>query len=208
MDGKAGAEQSAFIESQNCDVLLLTEVKLGWSPAGYEMSPGVLMTEGKLWAAIASHAPQIKLAPPHPASAAATIEGTTYVSSILPWRSSGGEEPWHGDTHASRTKDALKTLAQALGTYDRLVWGGDWNHALSGDEWAGSSGGRQALLAVLAELGLEVPTADLPHRIPGLLTIDHIAVRANDSEATRVDAAGLSDHDFYVVDKRDERSPR
>jgi len=51
-----------------------------------------------------------------------------------------------------------------------------------------------------------VPTADLPHRIDGLLSIDHIAVPAEMPLATasRVVAsvAGrrLSDHDAYVTE--------
>ena len=57
----------------------------------------------------------------------------------------------------------------------------------------------------LASLRLIVPTADLPHRIDGLMSIDHIAV----SESVEVigkerhvatgGANCLSDHDAYVV---------
>ena len=85
-----------------------------------------------------------------------------------------------------------------------LVWGGDWNHALTGKEHAGSAGGRAAITGALDELGLVVPTAELPHRIDGLLSIDHIAVSQEFAgEPTRVVAAKgakrLSDHDAYVV---------
>jgi hypothetical protein len=51
-----------------------------------------------------------------------------------------------------------------------------------------------------------VPTAELAHRIPGLLTIDHIAVprEATVLAARQVDASAddqrLSDHDAYVVE--------
>ena len=54
------------------------------------------------------------------------------------------------------------------------------------------------------ELDLDVPTIDLPHRLPGLFTIDHIALRGGPHEPLRVDANGLSDHDFYMVVTRDE----
>ena len=47
-----------------------------------------------------------------------------------------------------------------------------------------------------------MPTADLPHRLDGLLSIDHVGVPRPWSvlAAERVDARGLSDHDCYVVD--------
>ena len=82
---------------------------------------------------------------------------------------------------------------------------GDWNHALKGKEYAGSAGGRAAITSALDELGLVVPTAELPHRIDGLLSIDHIAVpKEIAGEPTRVVAAKgdkrLSDHDAYVVE--------
>lgn len=87
-----------------------------------------------------------------------------------------------------------------------LIWGGDWNHALEGREYAGSKGGRGVVLDAVARLRLHVPTADLPHRLEGLLSIDHIATPVGSSwrSATRhgptVDGRSLSDHDAYVVD--------
>ena len=59
--------------------------------------------------------------------------------------------------------------------------------------------------AALDTFGLQVPTRDLPHRIDGIASIDHIAVPrgATVVKATRVPAVGpdgrLSDHDAYVV---------
>jgi endonuclease/exonuclease/phosphatase family metal-dependent hydrolase len=60
-------------------------------------------------------------------------------------------------------------------------------------------------LAAVEALGLVVPTATLPHRIPSLLTIDHVAVPRTTSvqAAERVVAEHqgrqLSDHDAYIV---------
>ena len=55
----------------------------------------------------------------------------------------------------------------------------------------------------MKELGLSVPTADLPHRRPGLLSIDHVALRGGSLKARRVvaywEGERLSDHDFYFV---------
>ena len=100
---------------------------------------------------------------------------------------------------------AVDDLLLHLRVADSLVWGGDWNHALTGKEYAGSIGGRRAVMAALDGLGLEATTTDLPHRIDGLFTIDHLAVPSGlRAQASRVEAAHegkrLSDHDAYVVD--------
>jgi hypothetical protein len=80
--------------------------------------------------------------------------------------------------------------------------GRDWNHALHGKEYAGSIRGRTDLLT---SRRLQVPTADLPLRIPGLLSIDHIAMNltAHTSLAQRFEAQGLSDHDGYLIELED-----
>ena len=66
-------------------------------------------------------------------------------------------------------------------------------------------GGRQAVLDAVEQLGLVVPTTDLPHHIDGLLSIDHVAVPASwSAAAARISADNgdrrLSDHDAYVVE--------
>lgn len=87
-----------------------------------------------------------------------------------------------------------------------LMWGGDWNHSLFGSERAGSTAGRAHIESALDEFGLQVPTRDLPHRIDGVGTIDHIAVAREAAvvDASRVSGVGrdgaLSDHDAYVVE--------
>ena len=91
-----------------------------------------------------------------------------------------------------------------------LVWGGDWNHAMSGAEYAGSVVGRSRILEAVDRLGLVAATAGLPHPIAGLLSIDHVAVSSalEIVNAHRIDAAvggqRLSDHGGYVVDLRME----
>lgn len=150
------------------------------------------------------------MADPHAASACAVVDGVTFCSTVLPWRSCG-PVPWGEGTHAERTARALDTL---LGVLRRggLMWGGDWNHSLFGAEWAGSKAGRADLECVLEELGLQVPTRDLSHRIDGVGSIDHIAVsqRATVVDAARVSGIGpdgaLSDHDAYFVEIRRDRS--
>ena len=86
-----------------------------------------------------------------------------------------------------------------------MVWGGDWNPALRGSEYAGSRAGRVHIEHAVRRLDLQVPTELLPHRIDGLLSIDHIAVptsaivRSAERVAAAVGDRRLSDHDAYVV---------
>ena len=62
-------------------------------------------------------------------------------------------------------------------------------------------------MSLIGELGLSVPTAGLSHCVPGLLSIDHVALRGGANEARRVVASQngmrLSDHDLYVVVRQD-----
>jgi len=113
---------------------------------------------------------------------------------------------WPGERHAEWTASCVDDLLREL-PRERLVWGGDWNHAMTGPEWAGSIGGRGAIVRALEKLDLRVPTADLPHRIEGLLSIDHVAVPRGTvvggvgrHEAVDGDLRRLSDHDAYVVE--------
>lgn len=190
----------------DCDVWLLTEVNERTCLPGYALhTTQSRMAPRRRWAAIASRLPMASSPDPHPASAAAQIGATAYVSSVLPWRACGSRPPWGGARHVDKTANAVDDLLLSLRHARSLVWGGDWNHALTGKEYAGSQGGRRAILAALNELELEVPTAELPHRIDGLLSIDHIAVPPeSETVATQVvaerDGKRLSDHDAYVVD--------
>ncbi len=204
--GRWGDEHLAFLLAMDCDVLLLTEVSERLSVPGHTLHVGqATMAARRRWAGVLVRGDDLEpLDDPHPASAMASSHGLTFCSSILPWRSSGGNDPWVGERHVDRTGAAVRTLLTALTPSD-LVWGGDWNHALSGREHAGSIGGRAHVADALATLKLRVPTADLAHRIPTLLSIDHIAVpiAANVVGAHRRDASGpprLSDHDAYVVE--------
>jgi hypothetical protein len=191
-------------------VRLLTEVNERLHVEGYDLHVSeALMAARRRWAGVLTRTdlgmdPQ---ADPHPASALATVAGWSVCSSILPWRSCGTRAPWVGTRHLDKTRNAVDELLTGL-PRDRLVWGGDWNHALSGPEYAGSKDGREVILDYLSRLGLDVPTAHAPHRIEGLLSIDHIAVPADWAVAlmarvvAEVQGRRLSDHDAYVVDVR------
>ncbi|HEU5038887.1 MAG TPA: endonuclease/exonuclease/phosphatase family protein [Nocardioides sp.] len=203
--GRWSDVHASFLLDLDCDVLLLTEVSDRVLLPGYSLHlGGPEMARRRRWAGIASRVPPTPLPDPHPASAMAVVDGWTYCSSILPWRSAGRREPWAGARHAEWTAACVAELLQNVPS-DRLIWGGDWNHALCGREHAGSIAGRSAILAALEKLDLVVPTADLPHHIPGLLSIDHIAVpRGTRAQARAVgamlDGRRLSDHEAYVLD--------
>ncbi|HEY0951221.1 hypothetical protein [Nocardioides sp.] len=206
--GRWTPEHERFVVDLDCDVLLLTEVSERVSIPGYGLHLGAaLMARRRRWAGVASRLAISPLPDPHPASAMAVVDGWTFCSAILPWKGAGSRNIWAGSGHAAWTESCLSWLLPALPT-ERLIWGGDWNHALSGREWTGSVGGRTALLAALEKLNLHVPTASLAHRIEGLLSIDHIAIPTDMTvtAASRVigsaDGRRLSDHDAYVVDLR------
>jgi hypothetical protein len=77
---------------------------------------------------------------------------------------------------------------------------------MSGREWSGSQQGRRSILAAVAQLGLQLPTEEAPHQIPGLLSIDHIAVPASwkvlnlEHYPAFADKARISDHDAYAIE--------
>lgn len=200
--GRWSDDHPAFLTVLRCDVLLLTEV------SDRVEVPGMVghvsrrqMARRRHWAGIWSRHSMTPIPDPHGASAMAEILGYRFCSSILPWRSCGSREPWVGSNTAERTIDAVDAIRRAAPE----IWGGDWNHALHGREYAGSKAGREHLLTTLAELDLHVATAHAPHQIEGLRSIDHIAIPA--AWSTRVEhhsallAEGrLSDHDAYVVE--------
>jgi endonuclease/exonuclease/phosphatase family metal-dependent hydrolase len=190
----------------DCDVLLLTEVSERLELRGYAMHMTEhLMAPRRRWAGVLARTALEPLDDPHPASALAVVDGVRYCSSILPWRGCGSRFPWFDGRHVDRTERALKELTAAL-PEGPVIWGGDWNHALTSREYAGSIGGRRHLVEAVRLLGLQVPTTDLAHAIHGLLSIDHIAVPAAAAltSAARVVASvedrRLSDHDAYVVE--------
>ena len=204
--GRWSDEHRALMLDADCDVWLLTEVHERTSLPGYAVhSSSAPLAPRRLWAAIASRLPMASSPDPHPASAQAQVGATTYVSSMLPWRSCRSRPPWSGERHADKTSNAVDDLLLRLRAAGPVVWGGDWNHALVGREYAGSAGGRAAITRALDDLGLVVPTAELPHRTDGLLSIDHVAVPDGwECSAARVVAERggkrLSDHDAYVVE--------
>jgi hypothetical protein len=200
--GRWDGRHLELLQSLDCDLLLLTEVSDRAGLPGYAMHmTEQLMAPTRRWAAVCSRAALRPLPDPHGASAMAEVDGLRVCSSILPWRSCGERPPWIGGNTAERTASAVQEIESA----QPMIWGGDWNHSLSGREGSGSLGGRRAITDALAELDLQTPTGELPHHLGGLFTIDHIAVpRTWDAHAAGLHPAlaegvRLSDHDAYVV---------
>jgi endonuclease/exonuclease/phosphatase family metal-dependent hydrolase len=202
LQGRWDARHLELIENMQCDALLLTEVSERVQIPGMSLHlSSASMAPCRRWAGVASSHALVGLRDPHGASAAAVVDGRHLCSSILPWRSCGVRRPWAGHTTAEKTAAAVADIEAS----SPLIWGGDWNHALSGREWSGSRAGRHHILTAAQRLDLQVPTASAPHRIPGLLTIDHIAVpqswQIHSVERYPADAGGrqISDHDAYAI---------
>jgi hypothetical protein len=204
--GRWSGDHATLITEQRCDVWLLTEVRDDVDLVGYHrhFSEGLIVGR-RHWAAVFSRNALRELPDPHVASAAAEVDGITYCSSILPWQSCRSKHPWVGSRHVDKTGAALADIVRAL-PRSGLVWGGDWNHALSGREYTGSAGGRVHVLAAIDTLGLQVPTGTLHRRNEGRLSVDIIAV-PTDREVlgthrveVKRDGRYLSDHEAYVVE--------
>lgn len=205
--GRWTPEHAALIEDAGCDVWMLTEVSERVAIEGWNLHlTERLMAPKRRWAGVLSTSPLTALLDPHPASALATVAGVTFCSSILPWRSCGEQDPWVGDRHSLKTENAVKQLLTNLRGVRPLVWGGDWNHALTGREYAGSIAGRASIQGALEELRLRAVTTEMPHQIDGLLSIDHLAIgpglTASRAEhlVAAADGVRLSDHDAYLMD--------
>ncbi|GGR53244.1 hypothetical protein J2S40_001416 [Nocardioides luteus] len=203
MAGRWSGAHLAFIEAMNCDVLLLTEVLDAVQIPGMGMHRTARqMAERRAWAAVATARLMHPEPDPHPATALAVIEGIHFASSILPWRSCGDSPVWHGATTAEKTISAVTDIEIAIPD----VWGGDWNQELHGPIYTGSRDGKQELLRATTNLQLQVPTADAPHRLDGVSSIDHIAIprawTVTDVTAilARNGLSDLSDHSAYVID--------
>lgn len=206
--GRWSLRHQTLLTEEECDVWLLTEVPPTFALPGGVLSRSDPMNEaGRSWAAVWITGAAVTVHSPHPAAALVERDGVLFCSSVLPWRGARPYWPDDGPDTAGITIAALGRLAPRLAASEHpVVWGGDWNHAMSGRETAGSLEGRRAIERLVAALGLCVTTAHAPHRISGGLSIDHIAVPAAWARepcrriVAEVEGARLSDHEAYVVD--------
>jgi hypothetical protein len=113
------------------------------------------------------------------------------------------DSPWIGDKLEDRARPGIEQLKKVLPKAN-TVWGGDWNQNLTGG-WqnVGSKGLRTLVKSAVSALGLQVATTEQRQQAGSrYYTIDHIAVPSHwrDRNPVRIEAAGLSDHDAYVVE--------
>ena len=155
--GRWTREHARFVLNLDCDVLLLTEVSERVVIPGYGLHLGTaLMAQRRRWAGVASRLEISPLRDPHPASAMALMAGSTFCSSILPWKGARSRDIWAGSRHAEWTESCLSSLLPALPT-ERLIWGGDWNQPLTGNLAGFSRATQDELLAAVEATDIPVP---------------------------------------------------
>lgn len=206
--------QSAHLNNE-AELWLLTEVpshlQIGDQRPSFSASrPG---EKHQYWAAIAFKWPLEPVASKHPSLAMARIkhpDGDFLVaSSLFPWRTAAMSWPYgDGESFAKRCARTLDAHAAEIGKASKglpIIWGGDFNQALSGRERVGSDVGRGALLDAFTKLGLRAVTVEANGQHPHQRSIDHIAIpttwgsRAVHVQRPQSDTRLLSDHPSYVV---------
>jgi hypothetical protein len=206
LNAKWSKRHAAFLRDQAAAVWCLTEVPTkaitDGQVAGYPaVGSAGRMSRGQHYAVVAARLAPTAARCPHPATVVANVDGIAVASSVLPWRGAGSQPGgvWVGD----RLRDWLDDALAAIRVSGATVWGGDWNRNLVGGwQSVGTARGDAVIRDAVESMGLVAPTAELPHRKPGLFAIDHIAVPTSwrVTAALRIKADGLSDHDAYVVD--------
>lgn len=188
----------------DADVWLLTEVRPRVILDGYQqhltrdLAPG-----GSHWSGILARKPIDRLPDPHPASAAAWVDGLLVCSSVLPWPFADADTPW-GDA-GTYLEAMVATLAPIETTLkdNPAVWGGTWHQPLDGNIVGFSPRVQEALLGAVDLLGMQVPTARERNRHGrGQYTVDHLAVPVGWEIVERgsITVEHSSEHDGHWVE--------
>ena len=177
--------QADHVRSQ-ADLWLLTEVPANWQfgTANTSFSQSRPNEDDQYWSGIISRWHVEPIATKHPSLALARIDhpGEPFLAaaSVFPWR--GAAEFWptgDGDTFADRCVNTLDAHAAEICEARcglPVVWGGDFNQALSGRDYVGSDAGRAALLKAFEHLRLRAVTVKSHGQVPPHQSIDHIAI--------------------------------
>jgi len=164
------------------------------------------MSRTKAYAAIWANRALAALPSPHEASATATLGDLLVCNSVLPWSSCRSTWPDIGPDIPTITAMTIARIRSHLELGTSVIWGGDFNNTLAGPHGPGTKRGRAEIQRLVDDLGLQVPTTNLPHRLPSLSAIDHIAVPASwtvtgcVAMSAKCNGVRLSDHDAYVID--------
>jgi hypothetical protein len=204
LEGGWSSDHTHALAAAACDLWLLTEVRPRVTMDGYHQHLTTATTQdGAHWAGILSRKPIDPLPDPHPASAAAWIDGLLVCSSVLPWPFAEEDTPWADDE--SHTDAMAATLADIETTLkaNPSVWGGTWHQPLEGNIVGFSPRAQEAIWATVRLLGLSVPTASERTRHGrGQHTVDHLGIpdtwEVLDLGSFAVD--DVADHDAYWVE--------
>ena len=207
-DARPGAVE--VLRGLHAHVLLLTEVPPGFDLPGYRTTelrrPTMRPTkpDGQHYAAVSvvDDLELEQLEPPSITSAAARVGGTVFVSTVLPWPNAPAP-PYHGASQAEQTSSALDELEPWLDGHPDLVWGGDWNHPLSGSLSGFTRRGHKRIADAVARLGLTVHTIDewaQETRYGRHRSVDHLASKHPPAPVRVVDGRPYSTHDAYAVE--------
>lgn len=213
---KHRAAQGEWIR-EHADLWLLTEVHTAATDdiPHQVVSDAVAGMPNVHWSGIASRWPLEEVSSGNPTLALAQVctpEGGALLvaSSVLPWRAAGAY--WPADYEASfadrfsRTlKGHREAIVRNVSPGQDVIWGGDFNQALEGEDTVGSEKGRNDLLDALGSLGLKALTSSSPARQSNTFSIDHIAVpfrwegHVKTHDVRAADGGPLSDHPAYVA---------
>jgi hypothetical protein len=200
--------------SNEADLWLLTHVPSYLhvdteKPSFSGLRPG---ETNQCWAAITFKWPMQYVPSRHPSLVMARIShpGGDFLaaSSVFPWRTAMSWPFGEGVSFPRRCAQTLAAHAKEIGRASAglsIVWGGNFNQALTGRERVGSDVGRGALLEAFETLGLRAVTGEANGQDPRQRSIDHIAIPSTwSSRVVRVqrpksDNRLLSNHPAYVV---------
>ncbi|HEY6378982.1 MAG TPA: endonuclease/exonuclease/phosphatase family protein [Candidatus Dormibacteraeota bacterium] len=225
--GKGFCDILEVVRDIGADIWILTEAPVSVdipSTVAFRSMPESPNGEGNdVWTAVhvstSARANRCALSS-HPLTAAVEVDlgpqRLLIYGSVLPWGTAAPYLPTGVGGHHAGTALFLHVLKQQVREIEmvrmhrpdrHLVFAGDFNQALDGPLSGGSRDGQVALRSALGRLRLVAATADQPHSLPGMKSIDHICVpsswvvRAVTTIQPRNSAGRpISDHACYVVD--------
>lgn len=211
------------------DLWFLTEVHSDWHIEGQSISFSARRPDASPTARMAAISPRWETAPiDHGANpvdgyiAMARVRlpehrgSALAISSVLPWRGAApslrlilGLDAPFAEIFDHVLDHTVGRIRQHRRVGEPVIWGGDFNQALSGRDYVGTSSGRERLREAFESLDLQAPTDGLPAHIDIHPAIDHIAIPkdwivkvppslARPEHATK----RLSDHALYRVEVR------